>query len=214
MSPTSYQTAPPRTSMVAYRADAVNFSDRISWLVLNGYRRYPYSVDLMATTQARSAPAPGLPYYVWEVPGKPISIQLSFDAIDRLCPEIMRGLGALKRRGAEVGGILLGRLAPDSPGKVLIEDFEPVPSEYLTGPSYNLSANDRVRFEAAIARHKSQEAAGLTVVGFYRSHTRDELYIDDADMALAQQYFPDAANVFLLIKPFASRTSIGGFFFW
>src|SRR6185295_7717307 len=101
-----------------------------------------------------------------------------------------------------------------SPGKVLIEDFEPVPSEYLTGPSYNLSANDRVRFEAAIARHKSQEAAGLTVVGFYRSHTRDELYIDDADMALAQQYFPDAANVFLLIKPFASRTSIGGFFFW
>jgi len=28
------------------------------------------------------------------------------------------------------------------------------------------------------------------------------------------RYFPDAGNVFLLIKPFASRTSVGGFFFW
>src|SRR5258706_10359424 len=106
----------------------------------------------MATTHTRSVPASGLPFYVWEVPEKLISIQLHFDVIDRMYPDIMRGLGALKRRGAEVGGILLGRSDPDSPGKVIIEDFEPVPSEYLTGPSYNLSDNDRVAFEAAIDR--------------------------------------------------------------
>ncbi len=76
----------------------------------------------MATTQTRSAPASGLPYFVWEVPEKPISIQFYFDALDRMYPEIMRGLGALKRRGAEVGGILLGR--SDSPGKVIVEDFD------------------------------------------------------------------------------------------
>src|SRR5262249_42211937 len=57
-------------------------------------------------------------------------------------------------------------------------------------------------------------AGGLSVVGFYRSHTRDGLYMDEADLSVAQHYFPDAGNVFLLIKPFASRTSIGGFFFW
>ncbi len=51
-------------------------------------------------------------------------------------------------------------------------------------------------------------------MGFYRSHTRDGLFMDDADMALAQRYFPGAGNVFLIVKPFASRTSIGGFFFW
>ena len=50
----------------------------------------------------------GLPYYVWEVPGKPISIQVPFEVIDRMTPDILRGFGALKRRGAEVGGILLG----------------------------------------------------------------------------------------------------------
>src|SRR5438445_9592861 len=116
----------------------------------------------MATIPTRSAPASGLPYFVWEVPEKSISIQLSFDVIDRMYPDIMRGLGALKRRGAEVGGILLGRSDPDSAGKVIIEDFEPVASEYLTGPSYNLSDNDRVAFEAAIVR-QSHAGGGLSV---------------------------------------------------
>src|ERR1051326_8331412 len=108
----------------------------------------------MATTQARSVPASSLPYYVWEVPEKSISIQLYFELIDRMHPDIMRGLGALKRRGAEVGGILLGRSEPGPQRKVIVEDFEPVLSEYLTGPSYNLSDNDRIAFEAAIARRQ------------------------------------------------------------
>lgn len=156
----------------------------------------------------------GLPFYVWEVPGKPISIQLHFEVIDRVSPEVLRGLGALKRRGAEVGGILLGRAEDGPRPRVIVEDFEAVPSEYLTGPSYNLSENDLVGFEAAIARWKSDPAGRLSVVGFYRSHTRDELYMDDADLELARRYFPNPENVFLLIKPFATRPCIGGFFFW
>src|ERR1041385_6374115 len=115
----------------------------------------------MATTQTRSARASGLPFYLWEVPEKPISIQLYFELIDRMHPDIMRGLRALKRRGAEVGGILLGRSEPGPQRTVTIEDFESVPTEYLTGPSYHLSENDQVTFEAAIARHVSHDS-GLT----------------------------------------------------
>jgi len=152
---------------------------------------------------------------VWEVPGKPISIQFHFDVIDRMLPDAMRGLGALKRRGAEVGGILLGRVEPGSPQTVSIVDFEPLRSEYLTGPSYSLSENDLAVLEAALARRQSRaEGSELPVVGFYRSHTRDDLYMDDADLALAHRYFGAPGNVFLLIKPFAGRTSIGGFFIW
>src|SRR6266536_1432648 len=99
-----------------------------------------------------SAILSGLPFYVWEVPDKPVSVHLRYDVIDRMSPEILRGLGALKRRGAEVGGLLLGRSEPGLRQKVTIEDFEPIPTEYLTGPSYNLSQNDLVIFEAAIAR--------------------------------------------------------------
>jgi hypothetical protein len=156
----------------------------------------------------------GLPFYVWEVPGKPISIQLHFDVIDRVSPDILRGLGALKRRGAEVGGILLGSIQDGPHPKVIVEDFVSVQSEYLTGPSYNLSPNDLVGFEAVLERCKSDPTGKLSVVGFYRSHTRDELYMDDADLALANRYFSEPGNVFMLIKPFATRPCIGGFFFW
>jgi hypothetical protein len=168
----------------------------------------------MGSSPTKSAKLSGLPFYVWEPPGKPISIQLQFDMIDRVSPDILRGLGALKRRGAEVGGLLLGRREDGSRPKVIVEDFAPVPSEYLTGPSYNLSKNDLVAFEAALERWKSGAAGTLTVVGFYRSHTRDDLYMDDADLGLARRYFPEPGNVFLLVKPFATRPSIGGFFFW
>src|SRR6266568_1463880 len=120
-------------------------------------------------SHTRSALASGLPYYVWEVPGRPVSVQLYFDVIDRMLPDILRGLGALRRRGAEVGGILLGRSDPGSPERVGILDFEAVPSEYLTGPSYNLSENDLVAFEAALSLRQSDPESGLSPVGFYRS---------------------------------------------
>jgi hypothetical protein len=155
----------------------------------------------------------GLPFYVWEVPGKPISIQLPFDIIDRMSPDILRGFGALKRRGAEVGGILLGRSEEGPRLKIIIEDFEPVPSEYLTGPSYNLSENDLAAFEAALTRRSGSEPT-IAPVGFYRSHTRDELFMDDTDLRLASHYFPGPENIFLLVKPFAASPSVGGFFFW
>ena len=132
----------------------------------------------------------GLPFYVWEVPDKSISIQLPFDVIDRMSPEILRGFGALKRRGAEVGGLLLGRAEPGQRYRVVIEDFEPVQSEYLTGPSYNLSENDLATFEAALERRRADaERGGSAVIGFYRSHTRGDLYMDDADMNLAGATF-------------------------
>src|SRR5688572_14182660 len=116
----------------------------------------------MALTPTQSAMRSGLPpFFVWEVPGKPISIQLRFDVIDRLTPEMMRGLGALKRRGAEVGGLLLGRPEPGIQQKVTIEDFEPIPTEYLTGPSYNLSQNDLAVLEAAIERRESDPSSPL-----------------------------------------------------
>jgi hypothetical protein len=171
-------------------------------------------ISLMGSKPSKGGTLSGLPFYTWEVPGKPISIELHFDVIDRMSPDILRGLGALKRRGAEVGGILLGRIENGPSIKVIVDDFEPVASEYLTGPSYNLSQNDLAAFEAAIARRKSESAGKLAIVGFFRSHTRDELYMDDADLALARRYFAHTGNIFLVIKPFATRPCIGGFFFW
>src|SRR5258705_10618931 len=82
-------------------------------------------------------------YYVWQPTDNPLTIQLAFDVIDRMNIEIMRGFGAVRRRGTEVGGVLLGRIEPvGSHAYITIDDFEPVPCEYAFGPSYILSTQD------------------------------------------------------------------------
>lgn len=154
-------------------------------------------------------------FYVWEVPGRPVSIRLDFDVIDQILSEVMQGFGAVPKRGAEVGGLLLGTIADDAEPVVHIHGFEPVVCEHSRGPSYLLSETDRGRLAAALERADQQSSAGreIRVIGFYRSHTRDGLGLGEEDLALFEQHFPGPGQIFLLVKPFATRTSVGAFFF-
>src|SRR5262245_16149299 len=65
------------------------------------------------------------------------------------------------RRGAETGGILLGRREQNT---ILIEDFAPVPSEHRFGRLYRLSELDRTRLreacESAVRHERGLEAVG------------------------------------------------------
>lgn len=154
-------------------------------------------------------------FYTWEVPGRPVCIRLDFDVVDQVLSEVMQGFGAVPKRGAEVGGLLLGAVAGDGESVVHIRDFEPVICEHARGPSYLLSEADRDRLAAALERSNRRSSAGqeIRAVGFYRSHTRDGLGLSEEDLAMFEQYFPEPAQVFLLVKPFATRTSVGAFFF-
>jgi hypothetical protein len=49
-------------------------------------------------------------------------------------------------------------------------------------------------------------------VGYFRSHTRDGFSLEAGDIELLDNFFPGAANVALLIKPYATKVSVGGFF--
>jgi hypothetical protein len=93
------------------------------------------------------------PFYTWQPPQKPITIRLYFDVVDRLLLEVMKGFGAVPRRGAEVGGFLLGR-REESNGHPTVEvlQFEPIPCEHAEGPSFVLSANDLRLWADAKAR--------------------------------------------------------------
>lgn len=156
-----------------------------------------------------SPSSPG--YYEWRYQGQPLSIQLSFAVIDRLEADIMKGFWAVPKRGAEIGGVLFGR-AVSSEGETVvhIEDYEPVACEYRRGPSYVLSEVDRKRLERTLRKGTPERQ----IVGFYRSHTRLGLYLDQDDFSLLERYFPGPGQVFLLVRPHASKTSTGGFFFW
>jgi hypothetical protein len=153
-------------------------------------------------------------HYVWEVAGKPVSIHLDFNVLDRMAMDVMRGFGAVPKRGAEVGGLLVGSF--DSSGEKLvvkIEDFVPVTCDHLKGPSYLLTEKDEARFRDTVNRIKAGGEGEPKLVGYYRSHTRDGLGLSDEDIQLIERYLGDASQIALLIRPYATRTSIGAFFF-
>jgi hypothetical protein len=152
-------------------------------------------------------------YYIWELPEKPLSVHLHFDVIDRLLSEVMRGFGAVPKRGAEVGGLLLGSIAQGAQTVVKIDDFVPIQCDYKRGPSYLFTANDAAAFEDARVTWQPGPSRPTYAVGYFRSHTRDGLALGSEDVELMEQYFPSPSHVALLVKPFATKASSASFFF-
>lgn len=143
-------------------------------------------------------------YYLWELPGKPVSVHLNLEIVDRLLAEVMRGYGAVPKRGAEVGGVLMGTVEQGARTIVRVEDFEPVTCGYKRGPSYLLVDNEREAFDIA-----SRDAQA---VGYYRSHTREGLSLAAEDVELMDQNFPAPASIALLVKPYGTKVSVASFF--
>lgn len=127
---------------------------------------------------------------------------------------VMRGFGAVPKRGGEVGGLLLGSIdSKNGKQTVTIEDFVPVVCGYLRGPSYLLTEQDGARFAEAVEKAKQSGDGGPKLVGFYRSHTREALSLADEDLEMFERYCGDANQIILLVRPYATRTSTGAFFF-
>jgi hypothetical protein len=150
-------------------------------------------------------------WVVWEVPGKPIMVRLSFDVVSRIGLAVWEGFKSLPRRGLETGGLLIGN-RQDCGSQVLVEiaDFEAVESEHAAGPSYLLSEPDRRLLESRIAAHGTS-GRKLHVVGFYRSHTRTGFGMTLEDEYLFSNYFRKPSDVFLLIRSNGNASPIGGF---
>lgn len=159
-------------------------------------------------TTTQDVPGP----YVWSVPGKGVEVHLDIEVLERMASEVMRGFGAVPKRGAEVGGLLLGTIEPGRPAIVRIEDFEPVNCEYKRGPSYLLAEDDGRAFADACRRWDRNSGKPAYAVGYYRSNTREGLKFAPEDVELMNHYFPDASEIALLIRPSATRASVGGFF--
>lgn len=149
-------------------------------------------------------------YFTWEPPGVGVTVRIRFDVIDRMNRSITSAFQAVPKRGLEIGGLLLGRTS-SAPGglDVTIEDVEEVVSEHRRGPSYTLSQKDKHNLERSL-----RTVRRLDVVGFFRSHTRSGLYLDEDDNAVAQRYFGDPGAVFLLVRPEPAGPPVAGFFYW
>ena len=148
-------------------------------------------------------------WYLWEAPKKPACVYLSFDLIDKLEREVVENFRSLTSRGSEVGGILLGGVAPGMPAGISIEDYEAIPCDYSRGPLYRLSDTDLGRFERAMEQRSN---GNLQVVGFFRSHTRKGLTLDAEDLAFLEAKFRNPYSLALLVRPFATKASVAGIF--
>ncbi len=146
---------------------------------------------------------------MWQAPGKPFAIHLHLGVVERMNAEIMRGLALVPKRGAEVGGVLYGSIETGETTVVRIDDFEPVACEYRRGPSYYLSEGEQETLGNAAGAGRD----GLRAVGYYRSHTRDGVMsLGSEDLDLIRRYLPDASQVALLVRPFATKVGVAGFF--
>ena len=148
--------------------------------------------------------------FIWQSADGATEVHLSLNAVDGILHECMRGMGAVPKRGAEVGGVLLGTVAHVGSRRLLtIETFESVPIEYKHGPSYVFSEGDAELFREAVARLNS--AGFPRPVGFFRANTRDEMELTEEDIRTLAQHFCDPDSVALLIRPFTTRPSTAGF---
>ena len=172
---------------------------------------------MVESTARREKPEAGNSLsYLWQVAGKPLAVSLALDLIDRLEREVVENFRSLTSRGSETGGLLLGHIGPggaiaDAPTIVSVDDYETIACDYSRGPLYRLSDADRGRFERAVEQHL---ASGAAVVGFFRGHTRKGISLDADDLAFIETRFARPNDIVLLVRPFATKASVGGIFIW
>jgi len=152
--------------------------------------------------------------YTWACPGAPVRIHLPLSLVELMGREVKRAFESVPAHSVEIGGLLLGTAGFASNPVIEVKNFEPFLSEYRTDHKFILSEADERKLEKVVAAHAGNPADGLKVVGFYRSHIREGLSLSQHDISLAQKYFNDPTQVFLLIKPADGGSSTAGFFFW
>ncbi len=150
-------------------------------------------------------------YCSWEVQDAMLALRLWI--VDWLSYQLAEGLKSPDKPG-EVGGILLGRTKSVGRKKIiLVERFVPVPCE--SGALWHLSKKDKGLLTEQLERWRPGDGKKkFQPIGFYRSHNREGLGFDGEDLALARDFFAGPDNVFLLVKPLAPETMVGGFIFW
>jgi len=151
--------------------------------------------------------ASGHEYTIWSPEGKPVSVHLSSHVLNQLRPPQPDG----KPRAVEHGGLLLGRAKQVSESwLVAVEKIEEFPIDHVRGESWTLGASDTPRLLRTIQRYAKKGPGGLEVVGWYRTHSRPGLFLDEHDFQLYRSFFGSPAQIALLV----GTSGNAGIFFW
>jgi proteasome lid subunit RPN8/RPN11 len=145
----------------------------------------------------------------WSVPECPFTIEYPAQVLDDIRLAVMDAFFSLPRGGAEIGGILRGSF---DNGRLVIRDYAALDCEHANGPSFTLSPRDEARLTELVSAH-ANDAGGRRPVGWYHSHTRSEIFLSEADLAIHSRFFPESWQVALVMKPHTFQPARLGFFF-
>jgi hypothetical protein len=140
------------------------------------------------------------PHCLWESPDGQTAVYLAFDVVDSINVAIQDAASSVPIRGAEIGGLLLGKAEKRSRLTVWVDRVEFLPCHYGRGPSFHPDDEDL------------PDLSRPEIAGFFRTHTRKDLFLGPDDQALISRHFNRPEQIALLVKPFQTRANVGGFF--
>ena len=151
--------------------------------------------------------------FTWTSPGAPLRVNIRFSLISRLQTELSRQV--------EIGGVLLGRKGR-APATVELRDFIRIGSANPSDGPYTLNVSELERLrqtDSGLEEHPAHGSglfcnwyAGLSVVGYFRTQSKDVLRLRDAEIELVRKRFPDPTSVVLLIETGRQQNEAGFFF--
>lgn len=126
-------------------------------------------------------------------PNSPLRIEYSRAAMQQIRERAIDGLMALPRIGMGVGGILLGARRN---GVIAILDSVEIPCAHSGGPSFNLTAEEKLHVAGLISGQGDRE-----VIGWYCTRTRGALSLGDDGIALYNELFPGPDQICMVMRP-------------
>lgn len=146
----------------------------------------------------------------WTVPESPVTIDYSLVVIEEIRHEVSEGYQRLSRGGIEVGGALYGTRDGRT---VRIMAMRPIACEHARGPGFVFSDKDRAALNEQLLRDKEDPALeGLISVGWFLSHTRSEIMLNESDQEIFSIFFPAPWQVTLVVRPGRGGSMRAGFF--
>lgn len=147
---------------------------------------------------------------VWNIPGHAPVIEYSRQVLSEILTQVVDAYDTYLAGGYEVGGVLFGR----RDGNVVrILASRPLPI-IPPRPSFMLSASDEKRLRELIAQGgATSDLAGMEAVGWYHSHTRNEIFLSEGDLELYDRFFPEPWQIAMVLHPSDVEPVRVGFFF-
>jgi len=146
----------------------------------------------------------------WVVPESPVDVEYSLVVIEEIRQVVADGFQRLQRGGIEVGGVLYG-IREDRVVRILA--MREIACEHARGPTFHLSENDRAALTAQLARDKEDmRLEGLLVVGWFLSHTRSDVTLQQSDLDTYNTFFTQPWQVTMVVHPGRTGAMRAGFF--